>query len=324
MVIFPSEPARPQGRVRAADTIARVDAADPTEPLVGAVVLTQGRRPAELDAALSSLLAQQGVRLDVVVVGNGWAPRGLPAGVSRTVALPENLGIPAGRNAGVDAVKGDLLLFLDDDAALLDNGFLREVARRFDADPRLGMVQPRVDVAGGGEPPRRWTPRARVGDRTRSSDVLSVWEGVVVVRREAFEVAGGWPDPFFYAHEGIELAWRVWDGGWRVRYLGDLPVQHPLTSPARHADHLRLDARNRVWLARRNLPWPAAAGYLALRGGLQVARLVRTPAALRIWCRGWLEGWRTPPGPRRPLRYRTLARMALATGPASVRSPGAR
>jgi len=301
-----------------------VNAADRTDPLVGAVVLTQGRRPAELDAALASLLAQKGVALDVVVVGNGWQPTGLRAGVTRTVTLPENRGIPAGRNAGVGAVGGDLLLFLDDDAALVDNGFLQEVARRFDADPSLGMVQPRVDVAGGGEPPRRWTPRARVGDRTRSSDVLSVWEGVVVIRRAAFEAAGGWPDPFFYAHEGIELAWRVWDAGWRVRYLGDLPVQHPLTSPARHADHLRLDARNRVWLARRNLPWPAAAAYLALRGGLQVARLARTPGALATWGRGWLEGWRTPAGPRRPLRYRTLARMAAATGAVSVLSRGPR
>ena len=293
-------------------TIAPVDA-DPTLPLVGAVVLTQGRRPAELSQAISSLLAQEGVRLDVAVVGNGWEPTGLPAGVHHTVALPENLGIPAGRNAGVDAVAGDLLLFLDDDAALADRGFLPEVVRRFADDPTLGMVQPRVDVAGEGEPPRRWTPRARVGDRTRSSDVLSVWEGVVVVRREAFEAAGRWPDPFFYAHEGIELTWRVWDAGWRVRYLGDLPVRHPLTSPARHADHLRLDARNRVWLARRNLPWPAAAVYLAFRGAVQVARLARTPPALATWSRGWLEGWRGDCGPRRPVSYRTLLRMAGAT-----------
>jgi GT2 family glycosyltransferase len=302
-------------------TIATVDA-DPTLPLVGAVVLTQGRRPAELTAALSSLLAQQGVRLDVVVVGNGWAPVGLPDGVQHTVALPENLGIPAGRNAGVDAVAGDLLLFLDDDAALPDPGFLREVTRRFAADPTLGMVQPRVDVAGEGEPPRRWTPRARVGDRTQSSDVLSVWEGVVVVRREAFEAAGRWPDPFFYAHEGIELTWRVWDAGWRVRYLGDLPVHHPLTSPARHADHLRLDARNRVWLARRNLPWPAAVVYLAFRGSLQVARLARTPGALVTWSRGWVEGWRRDCGPRRPLHYRTLVRMAGATRAAALLPAG--
>src|SRR4051794_8377230 len=114
---------------------------------VGVVVLTQGRRPADLDRAVRSVLAQREVRTDVVVVGNGWRPTGLAEGV-QALSLPENLGIPAGRNAGVPRVAGDLLLFLDDDATLPDPGFLAEALRRFDADPRLGLLQPRVDGPG--------------------------------------------------------------------------------------------------------------------------------------------------------------------------------
>jgi GT2 family glycosyltransferase len=261
------------------------------------------------------LLAQRDVQLDVVVVGNGWEPQGLPPEVGKTVALPHNVGIPAGRNAGVPHVAGEFLFFLDDDAFLRDDAFLAAALRRFDEEPRLGMLQPRVDVAGGGVAPRRWTPRRFVGDRTRSSDVLSVWEGALVVRREAYDATGGWPEPFFYAHEGIELAWRVWDAGWRVRYAGDLAVEHPLVTQARHAGHLRLDARNRVWLARRNLPWPAAAAYVAMWTIVQLVRLGRRPGDLRQWLRGWVEGWRTPGGPRRPMRYRTLLAM---TSPARV------
>jgi len=34
------------------------------------------------------------------------------------VALPENLGIPAGRNRGVEHVTGEYLFFLDDDVDL--------------------------------------------------------------------------------------------------------------------------------------------------------------------------------------------------------------
>ena len=62
--------------------------------MIGCVVLTQGRRPAELAAALDSLRAQTGVELDIVVVGNGWEPEGLDV---RSVALAEDRGIPAGR-----------------------------------------------------------------------------------------------------------------------------------------------------------------------------------------------------------------------------------
>jgi GT2 family glycosyltransferase len=280
-----------------------------SSPLVGVVVLTQGRRPAELAAALTSVLAQDGVDTDVVVVGNGWQPTGLPPG-ARGLGLPANVGIPAGRNAGVPAVRGDLLLFLDDDARLVGTTWLARAAALFAGEPELGLVQPRVDVAGGGVAPRRWTPRLRVGDRFRSSPAFSVWEGAVVARRAAFEAAGGWPEPFFYAHEGIELAWRIWDAGCVVRYAADLGVEHPLAPQTRHADFFRLNARNRVWLARRNLPWSFAVPYVATWTALQALRSWRAPATLRPWWRGWWEGWRTPAGDRSPLRWRTVARMA--------------
>jgi GT2 family glycosyltransferase len=281
---------------------------------VGVVVLTQGRRPAELAEALRTVLAQRDVTLDVVVVGNGWEPTDLPAGVGR-LALAENVGIPAGRNAGVPQVRGDLLFFLDDDASVPDHGFLAGAARRFAADPRLGLLQPRVDVAGGGTAPQRWTPRVRAGDPHRSSAAFSVWEGAVVARRAAFDASGGWPAPFFYAHEGIELAWRTWDAGFAVRYAGDLAVEHPLIAPTRHADYLRLNARNRVWLARRNLPWPVGVCYLASWTAVQVLRSWRAPATLLPWLRGWVEGWRSAAGPRRPLSWNTIRRMTALGRP---------
>jgi GT2 family glycosyltransferase len=292
-------------------------AAGDRTPLVGVVVLTQGRRPADLDRAVRSVLEQKDVRTNVVVVGNGWQPTGLPEGVGM-LALPENVGIPAGRNAGVPHVAGDLLLFLDDDAALTDHAFLAEVTRRFAADPDLGLLQPRVDGPGGVAGPRRWTPRMRVGDRTRPSAAFSVWEGAVVIRRSVFEQAGGWPGPFFYAHEGIELAWRTWDTGSAVRYAGDLAVEHPLTAYTRHTDFYRLNARNRVWLARRNLPWLAGVPYVGFWTLLQVVRSLRSPATLRPWFRGWWEGWRTSPGRRAPIRWTTVARMTAHGRPPIV------
>jgi GT2 family glycosyltransferase len=221
-----------------------------------------------------------------------------------------NVGIPAGRNAGVPHVDGDLLLFLDDDARLPDSRFLAEAVRRFATDSRLGLLQPRVDGPDGVAGPRRWTPRMRVGDRTRGSAAFSVWEGAVVIRRAIFQQAGGWPAPFFYAHEGIELAWRVWDAGATVRYAGDLAAEHPLIAPTRHRDFYRLNARNRVWLAKRNLPWSIGIPYVLSWTAVQVLRSVRTPATLAPWLRGWWEGWRTDAGPRRPMRWNTIVRMS--------------
>ena len=93
----------------------------------GAVVLTMGDRPDDLRRGLASLLSQADVDLDVVVVGNGWRPVDLPEGV-QSLGLPENIGIPAGRNAGVPLVRGDLLFFLDDDACLPRTDVLARMA----------------------------------------------------------------------------------------------------------------------------------------------------------------------------------------------------
>jgi GT2 family glycosyltransferase len=275
--------------------------------VIGAIVLTQGRRPAELAAALASLDAQRGVEIDVVVVGNGWSPTGLSEGV-RAVALPEDRGIPAGRNAGVDSVRGDLLFFLDDDARLAGDGALAAVAQRFADDAALGLLQLRVDAADGGRPPRDWVPRVRVGDRTRSSDVTAVWEGAVALRRSVFDAVGGWPEPFVRGHEGVDLAWRVLDAGHRVAYAGDIAVLHPAYVTAPHDHSVYYGARNRVWLARRNLPLPLGVLYVA-GFVLRTLPVLRSRARARAALRGYRDGLRLDCGPRRRLRARTLWKM---------------
>ena len=280
--------------------------------MIGCIVLTQGRRPAELAAALDSLAAQVGVQLDVVVVGNGWQPEGLPAGV-RAVALAEDMGIPAGRNAGVGTAGGELLFFLDDDARLAAPDALARVAARFD-DPALGMLQLRVRSSDGGPAPRDWVPRLRVGDPGRSSEVTAVWEGAVAVRRTVFEQAGGWPEEFRFAHEGIDLAWRVMDTGRRVFYAGDIEVLHPSYRTAPHDYSAYYGARNRVWLARRHLPLLLGVLYV---GGFMARTLplLRSPARAGAALRGYRDGLREPCGERRRLRVNTLWRMTRAGRP---------
>lgn len=70
------------------------------EPTLGVVVLTTGDRPTELRALLDSVAAQEGDPAAVVVLGQGVPLPALPGGVA-CVELAENLGIPGGRNAGV-------------------------------------------------------------------------------------------------------------------------------------------------------------------------------------------------------------------------------
>ncbi|MEU8686261.1 glycosyltransferase [Streptomyces sp. NPDC048611] len=287
-------------------------------PRFGAILLTMNDRPEDFPRALDSLLAQQGIELEVVVVGNGVVPEQVPDGI-RTVTLEENVGIPEGRNIGARALvtDPDLLFFFDNDAVLPETDTLARLAERLRSHPRHGYIQPRIADPATGTTVRRWVPRLRAADVQRSGTVMVMAEGVVVIRREAFERSGGRPGHFFLYHEGIDLAWRIWNLGYTGYYAPDLIVHHPATDPARHSRYYRLVARNRVWLAMRLLPLPLIPVYLATWVLLSLVR-IHSPKALHTWFGGLREGLMGGWGTRTPLRWRTVLRLTRAGRPPVV------
>ncbi|MFF9350643.1 glycosyltransferase family 2 protein [Streptomyces sp. NPDC014734] len=279
---------------------------------LGAVIITMGNRPAELRALLDSVAGQKGDRIEVVVVGNGAPVPDVPAGV-RTVELPENLGIPGGRNVGIEAfgpsgTDVDALLFLDDDGLLPLSDTAELCRQAFEADPALGIISFRIADPDTGVTQRRHVPRLRASDPLRSSRVTTFLGGANAVRTKVISEVGPLPGQFFYAHEETDLAWRALDAGWMIDYRADMVLSHPTTAPSRHAVYHRMVARNRVWLARRNLPAPLVPVYL---GVWLLLTLLRKPSgpALKAWFGGFREGWSTPCGTRRPMKWRTVWRL---------------
>ncbi|AWL36483.1 glycosyltransferase family 2 protein [Streptomyces albidoflavus] len=271
-----------------------------------------GNRPEELRALIDSVAKQDGDPVQIAVVGNGSPVPEVPEGV-RTTELPENLGIPGGRNVGIEMFgpagrEVDILLFLDDDGLLARTDTAELCREAFTADPELGIVSFRIADPDTGETQRRHVPRLRASDPMRSSRVTTFLGGANAVRTRVFADAGLLPADFFYAHEETDLAWRALNAGWQIDYRSDMVLYHPTTAPSRHAVYHRMVARNRVWLARRNLPLPLVPVYL---GVWLLLTLLRRPsgAALKAWFGGFKEGWTSSAGPRRPMKWRTVWRL---------------
>jgi GT2 family glycosyltransferase len=178
-------------------------------------------------------------------------------------------------------------------------------------------VQPRVEDPEGLPTARRHVPRVRVGDPTRGGDVAWFWEGTCFIRRSAFEQVGGWPGQFFYGHEGIEVAWRVIDAGHRISYATDVVVRHTSAAPSRHAVYRFNNARNRVWVAKRNLPHGALELYVLVWFLATLARIRRGSEAL-VALRGFVAGFREPAGERRPISWRTAWQLTRLGRPPIV------
>jgi GT2 family glycosyltransferase len=176
-----------------------------------------------------------------------------------------------------------------------------------------------VVARDGGRAARDWVPRLRVGDPARGSEVTAIWEGAVAIRHGLFDQIGGWPEEFRYVHEGVDLAWRVMDAGYRVEYLGEPAVLHPAPRavPARHGYSLYYGMRNKVWLARRHLPLPLGVVY-TLSFALRRAVGLRSAGDARALAKGLRDGVRQPCGTRRRLSAGTIWRMTRAGRPPVV------
>ncbi len=269
------------------------------------VVLTMGNRSRELSAALGSLVSQCTGDDTVIVVANGADPNDLGDVSDMTVVSTErNLGVPGGRDVGARVGRGRLIGFLDDDAILL--GAAERIREAFDLDPGLGAVSLHL-VDEHGRSSSRHVPRLRGSRPEVSGPVAYFLGGASAIRREAYEEVGGYFVELFYGHEEIELSWRLIDAGWGVRYLADVDVAHPRTEISRHPDGWRLTGRNRVWVARRSLPWPIAAVHVL---AWLVLGLVRAPDRVSwlSYADGWFAGWRGRVD-HRPIGWRGVWRL---------------
>jgi GT2 family glycosyltransferase len=278
---------------------------------IAVVVLTQADRPDELARAIASVRAQQKVDLQLVLVVNG-AHSPQPESADRLIVLPENVGIPGGRNVGAAAADARLVMFLDDDAELLDPGLLAAVVDRFKADPRLGAMAIRL-IDEHGRTQRRHVPRLGARSAERSGPVTHFIGAACVVRAAPFYAVEGFDARFFYAMEESDLSWRLLDAGWSIWYSADLKAYHPRTAPSRHDGYARLTARNRLWMAWRSLPAPMFAGYLLTWTSIAVAR----GGNRREMLAGYREAWSARPV-RHPIRWRTVVRMTLLGRPPIV------
>ncbi|MBV9023979.1 MAG: glycosyltransferase family 2 protein [Streptomycetaceae bacterium] len=290
-------------------------------PRVDVVLLTMNDRPAEEALAQKTLLDQAEVEVRVVVVGNGRVPQVVPPG-ALTVALPENIGIPGGRNAGADALRragspAEYLFFLDNDACLPRPDVLARLIAAAEEHPDAAYVQPRLTGPDDTTTPRRWVPRLRASDPGRPGTITTMTEGVVLIRRSVFDQVGGWECSLFLYHEltCLDWAYRCWSAGYSGWYAADIRMHHPVTSPTRHRLFWRLAARNRIAVAYRNLPGPLIPLYLTVWTVITLARALRG-GGVGESLGGMREGRaRRSEQQRRPMSWRTVWRLTKAGRP---------
>jgi len=268
---------------------------------VSLVVVTRNRR-APLRSLLASIAVQRVPPDEIVVVDNAstddtLAMLGREFAHVRVLPQPRNLGCPGGRNVGIKASSGDIVICLDDDASCAPDTVARFIAA-MRLHPRAAVIAATVadPATGEGNVPTA-SPR----------QVFTFSGGAAALRRAALDQVGLYPAHFHRQAEELDLAWRLWDQGWEVIRDHSIVVYHPVGrfSPA----SARFQTRNEILVCFRNLPLLHGFLWALWKSLTYPPRHICGRAGL--WSLlGALEGWlKCPPelARRRPVRAGTIA-----------------
>lgn len=214
------------------------------------VVVPAHQAAGELDACLNGLFAAGFARDTILVVDDGSKDR------TGDIARDHGLQVlrhdiakgPANaRNAGVDAVTGDIVVFVDADVVLC-KGARSRILDHFDKDPDLTALFGSYDD----DPPRsgaasfyRNLLHHFVHQRS-AEDASTFWTGIGAVRREDFTRLGGF-DKAWQDIEDVEFGIRLHAEGGRIRLDKRLLGKHLKT--------WTITSMFRTDLFGRSIPW---------------------------------------------------------------------
>ncbi|MCD6339768.1 MAG: glycosyltransferase [Verrucomicrobia bacterium] len=203
----------------------------PRHPMVSVVVATyNGART--LTQCLESLQRLRYPAYEVIVVDDGSTDR-TPNIINlcpwvRHLRHPRNLGLSTARNTGVEAARGEIVAFLDDDC-YADPDWLYRLVGDMIADPQLAgaggpnllppedsPVAAAVMAAPGGPAPVLLTDRE--AEHLPGCN-MAFW-------KKALEEVGGFDPVFHVAGDDVDICWRLRDVGYRLGFAGSAFVWH--------------------------------------------------------------------------------------------------
>jgi GT2 family glycosyltransferase len=164
------------------------------------------------------------------------------------VRLDRNIGA-AGRNVGLRRTTTPYVAFCDDDG-WYEQDALAHAADLLDAYPRLGLVNARILVGTRNtlDPISAIMEDSPLPERhgIPGKVLLGFMAGAVVVRRAAYEQAGGYEERFFIGGEEETLAFKLARLGWQMRYVPEVVMHHEPS--VANAPYLRAyGLRNTLW-----------------------------------------------------------------------------
>jgi len=223
------------------------------------IIIVAYRSRDEIGGNLASLPREVfGRPIEVVVVDNGCNADGTLDRVRAEFPWVEavnpgsNLGFGRGNNLGFSRTTGECVLYLNPDT-VMNLAALEHCLRRVLAEPEVGLISPRLELADGSMDlacrrsiPTLWDGFCRAAGlagrfpRTKAFagynltylpvegtyDVGAINGAFMLGRRTVLEKLGGFDEAFFMYGDDLDLCIRVHRAGFRIVYDGSHAITH--------------------------------------------------------------------------------------------------
>jgi len=209
------------------------------------VILPTRDRCSMLKQALGSVLDQEDVDLEAIVIDEGSSDE-TPAELARiedrrlvVIRHDQPRGVAGARNVAIDAAQGEWIAFLDDDDVLSPGNFRTQLARA-DSDRVVLLYSGRLEVDEALSPLHLTPARDPEGlaRRMLSGNLVGPPSGVLV-RADALDRVGGFDESF--------SALADWDLWIRVAAVGSAAISpEPLLAYRRHAGSMTVARADEV------------------------------------------------------------------------------
>lgn len=269
-------------------------------PHVSVVMLTTGRRLDVLKTCLYGILLETNYpAFDLTIVPNNVANSELEPFLetlkqdSRVRLAPYGgeFNFSAIHNVVVPKTSGEILAFCNDDLAVLERGWLREMVSHA-VKPDVGAVGARLlydddtvqhagvllgvmGVAGHAHLGVSRNDGGYFGRALLTQEMSAVTAACMVLRRRVFEEVKGFDERFAVAFNDIDLCLRIREAGYRIIYTPYAELRHKEsltrgkdTDPSSESRFIReIDLMQRLWQGKL-LSDPAYNPNLSLQNGL--------------------------------------------------------
>ncbi len=222
-----------------------------------------------LNECLAALGRQSFREFEAVVVDNSGQGRAIKTDLPdfvRVLASPSNLGYGGAVNLAYRSSRTEYVAALNDDA-IVHPGWLEELVKAADAQPKAGMwascvrlSETEMDSAGmllyGDGSSRQRGHRRPPAEFAEAAEVLLPSGSAAMYRRTMLEQVGGFDDDFFLYCEDTDLGLRAQWAGWSCQYVPGAVVDHRYSHSAGRVSPLKAYyvERNRLRVAIRNFP----------------------------------------------------------------------